>query len=129
MRTAAVRYNKRFIPMMLAYVVALFAVTWTFKHHPVSGPIAYLLALLPALPIVGVVIVVGLYMRDETDEVEKAMRTQSMLWGIGLTLSIATLWGFLESFGQAPHVDSYWAFPIFGFFTGIASCLIRRSYR
>ena len=68
-------------------------------------------------------IVVGLYMRDETDEVEKAMRT------LGLTLSIATLWGFLESFGQAPHVDSYWAFPIFGFFTGLASCLIRRSYR
>jgi hypothetical protein len=129
MRPAVVRYNKRFIPMMLAYAVALLAVTWIFKHHLTSGPVAYLLALLPALPIVGVVIIVGLYMGDETDEVEKAMRTQSMLWGIGLTLSIATLWGFLESFGQVSHVDSYWAFPIFCFFTGIASCLIRQGYR
>ena len=49
MRTAVVRYNKRFLPMMLAYALALFAVTWIFKHYPVSGPAAYLLALLPAL--------------------------------------------------------------------------------
>ena len=96
MRPAGVRYTKRFIAMMSSYMAALFAVTWIFRHHHVRGVAAYLLALLPALPIVGVVIVVGLYMREETDEVGKAMLTQAMLWGIGLTLSVATLWGFLR---------------------------------
>jgi hypothetical protein len=129
MRSAAARYWKRYYSAISVYVVALFSVTWIFKHHHLTGAAAFLLALLPALPIVGVVIIVGLYMREETDEVEMAVLTQSMVWGIGLTLSLATLWGFLEAFGQVSHVNSYWAFPIFCVFTGIASCLIRLRYR
>ena len=129
MRPPARRYLQRFIPVMASYVVALFAVEWIFRHHAVRGPLAFLLALLPALPIVGVVIIVGLYLREETDEVEKAMRVESLLWGIGLTLSTTTLWGFLEVFGQVQHVEGYMVFPAFCFFTGIAGLVVRWRYR
>jgi hypothetical protein len=129
MRSVRARYWKRYYSAISGYVVALFSVTWIFKHHHLTGAAAFLLALLPALPIVGVVIIVGLYMREETDEVEMAVLTQSMVWGIGLTLSLATLWGFLEAFGQVRHVNSYWSFPILCVFTGIASCVIRLRYR
>jgi cytochrome bd-type quinol oxidase subunit 2 len=110
MRPARARYWKRYYSAISVYVVALFSVSWIFRHHHLTGAAAFLLALLPALPIVGVVIIVALYMREETDEVEMAVLTQSMVWGIGLTLTLATLWGFLEAFGQVPHVNGYWAF-------------------
>ena len=129
MRPARIRHQRRVAVSMTAYAAALFSVVWIFKHHPVSGAAAYLLAVLPALPIVGVVLIDALYLREETDEVEKAIRTQAMLWGIGLTLSIATMWGFLESFGQVHHVDSYMVFPIFYLISGFATRVIRWSYR
>ena len=131
MRPARARYQIRFFTAMAIYVVALLSVTWIFRHLHPGGFTAFVLALLPALPIIAIVIVAGLYIREETDEVEKkkALSSEAMIWAVGATLSIATLWGFLEDFGLAPRVDSYLAFPLFCFCAGIAHVLIHRRYR
>jgi len=44
---------------MTAYIVATFGATWTFKHHHPRGASMYLLASLPALPILAVLVIVG----------------------------------------------------------------------
>jgi hypothetical protein len=129
MRPASLRYNKRFFSAIAIYVVAQLGVTWIFKHFHPGGFKAFALALLPALPVIAIVIIAAFYIREETDEVEKALFNEAMVWGIGVTLSLATLWGFLEAFGQAPHADGYLAFPVFCFCAGVARCLIRRRYR
>jgi hypothetical protein len=52
-----------------------------------------------------------------------------MLWATGITLSFATLWGFLDNFAAVPHFDMYLLFPMYWASMGIASAFIRMRYR
>lgn len=104
---AANRYDIRVIALSAAYGVLLIGATWLFKHHLVSGAAAWVAAILPALPICGLFAAVGFYLVEETDEYLRVLMIRQTLWASGFALSIATVWGFLESFGLVGHVASY----------------------
>lgn len=123
------RYVRRFAPTMSLYVVFILLAAWVFKHHHLIGPAAYLLALLPALPIIGIIVIVGLYLAEEKDEFQRNLLIQSMIWSIGATLAITTVWGFLETFAGTPHIDLYFVFPLFWFFVGVSTALLKLRYR
>jgi len=53
----------------------------------------------------------GLYLAEETDEFQKNLAVQSMVWGIGATLSVTVTWGFLENFVQLRHMDLFSGLP------------------
>ncbi len=126
---AGVRYRRRFLGVMTAYVAALIAaIGIRIRLHP-TGVLAYLTAIAPAVPIVAAIVVMGLYLREETDEVERAIKSESALWATGGLLSIASVWGFLEMFGLAPHVEVWAAFPVWALFLGPAEIFTRRRYR
>ena len=129
MNAAVRRYTYRFMTLMLFYVVFLVAAVWTFSHRHPAGPPAYGLALLPALPIVGMLVVVGLYLAEEKDEFLRNMFVQSMVWGIGGTLAVTTVWGFLELFVPVPRLQPYLVFPIYWGFVGVATALLKLRYR
>ncbi len=82
MSKAGRRYTYRLAPTMALYVIFLFIAQWTFHHLHPSGIIVYLLAVLPALPLVGSLAIVGLYIAEESDEFERSIIVQSMLWGL-----------------------------------------------
>ena len=126
---AAKRYTARLIPTMIGYVAAIFAAVFLFKHHSPHGPAAYALAILPALAIIAMIIIVGLYLKEEKDEFQRTVLIQSMLWAIGATLSITTVWGFLDLFKLIPPFQAYLAFPLFWFCVGISTPILKRSYR
>ena len=67
----------------------LLAATWLHVIFKLQGVVAYALAVLPALPVVGMAVAVGLYFREETDEFERAVRVESALWATGVTLAAA----------------------------------------
>ena len=92
------RYNRRVIILSLIYAIVLLAAVYAFKHHLLSGPVAYAVAILPALPIIGIFAAIGLYLVEETDEYVRMWMVRQSLWASGFALSIATIWGFLESF-------------------------------
>lgn len=123
------RYLRRFFSAMGLYVVVLLSVVWLFKHNHPTGPIAYMLAVLPALPIIACIAVWGLYLAEEKDEFQRAVQIQSMIWGIGATLVFTTVWGFLELFADLQHFQTYLAFPLFCACTGIASSVLKARYR
>jgi hypothetical protein len=102
------RYNKRVIWFSLFYAATLIGAVYSFKHHYVVGPLAWVVAVLPALSIVGIFGAIGLYLAEESDEYVRAMTVRQTLWASGFALSIATIWGFLESFELVGHVESYW---------------------
>lgn len=102
------RYNTRVIWFSLAYAVTLIGAVYGFKHHLVAGPIAWVAAILPGLSIVGIFGAIGMYLVEEQDEYVRAMTARQTLWASGFALSIATIWGFLESFELVGHVESYW---------------------
>src|SRR5690348_14770238 len=90
------RYLWRFFPTMLAYVVIVFAVSWLFDNHQEpAGPIAYALAVLPAIPIIGIIVIMGLYVVEDKDEFMRMRHVMALLIGMGLILSLTVAWGFL----------------------------------
>jgi hypothetical protein len=123
------RYMRRFSLSMLLYVLFLVTAVWVFVHHHPSGPLAWLLAILPALAVIGQIVAFGLYLREEKDEFQVALGVQSMLWGIGGTLSVTVTWGFLENFLQLRHLDLIWIYPIFCALSGIAYGLQQLRYK
>jgi hypothetical protein len=123
------RYIYRLAPTMVVYLVFLFIAQWTFHHLHPTGIVVYLLAVLPALPLVGTLAIVGLYIAEESDEFERSIIVQSILWGLGGTLAISTIWGFLEDFAKAPHISTFYVYVFFWIFMGISQPFIRMRYR
>ena len=108
MSPAGWRYNKRIIVLSLIYAAFLIGAVYGFKHHLVSGGFAWIVAILPALPIIGIFAAIGLYLVEERDEYLRMLMVRQTLWASGFALSIATVWGFLESFELVSHVEVYW---------------------
>jgi hypothetical protein len=129
MNPAVRRYTFRFIAVMLLYAAFLILAVWVFKHYHPTGGVAYLLAVLPSLPIIGGLAVVGIYLTEEKDEFQRTVLVQSMLWGIGATLAVTSVWGFLENFVPVWHFDLYLVFPLFWFFVGVISPLLKAKYK
>ncbi|QDZ06601.1 hypothetical protein FPZ24_03205 [Sphingomonas panacisoli] len=121
------RYNVRVIVLSLLYSAFLIGAVYGFKHHLVAGPIAWVVAVLPALPIVGIFVAIGLYLVEESDEYVRMMTVRQALWASGFALSIATIWGFLESFEMVQHVEAYWVSILWFGGLGLGTCANRLS--
>jgi hypothetical protein len=122
------RYQLRFWPLMGVYVLLIIGVALLIKHGPPLGSWRYVLAAAPALPLIGVFAVFGLYL-GEVEEFRRWVIVQSMLWAIGVVLSLSTVWGFLELLAGAPHLELWWIFPIYSVTQGLAQVLVSRRYR
>jgi len=66
---------------MLAFAASHMA----FEHGLFSKPILHLVGLL-AIPVGAMVLLVGRYLKRETDEFVRMLVTQSLLWGLGFTM-------------------------------------------
>jgi drug/metabolite transporter (DMT)-like permease len=119
------RYNYRVLGLSLAYAGALIGVSLVFRASEPSGPVAWLLALLPALPLVGIFVAMGRYLVEEGDEYLRSVVTRQSLIATGFMLIVTTCWGFLQSFGQVPQVDFYWAAILWFGGLGLGSCVNR----
>ena len=121
-------YIRRFIPMMLGYVALLFAANSLMEAWHPHGPV---LAVLPALPLIGVIVVMGLYLIEEKGEFLRQRLVIAMLGGLGGLLAVATIWGFLQLFHVVVPAPLFLAFPtwcaLFGLTTGVLSLLDRRG--
>lgn len=126
---AARRYLRRFALTMFLYAVFLtLSVSVFVRYHP-TGPLAWFLAVLPALPNIGLLAIFGLYLAEEKDDFQRFIGVQSMLWGIGGTLSVTTIWGFLENFVHIRHLDLVLVLPIFWLFFGISLPILLARYK
>ena len=113
------RYNWRVIWLSLVYCAFLLPAVYGFKHHLVPGGLRYLVAILPALPIIGIFGAMGRYLVEEQDEYVRMLMVRQILWASAFTLSIATTWGFLDNFGLVGHVDGYWIVALWYFGLGM----------
>jgi hypothetical protein len=113
----------------LCIVFALVSVLAFRLGHP-RAFFAYPLAVFPALPIIGALVCTGTYLAEETDEFQRSLLVQSLLGGIGVTLSATTIWGNLEHFVHfAPHFDAIWVYPMFWLATALSYPVVRMRYR
>ena len=118
---ALVRYNRRALAWSFAYVIALFIAVVAKDRLDPHGPLLWLVAALPSLPIFYFVYTLHAYLREEDDEYLKMRFVEQALWGLGLLLVLATFWGFLESFGAVPHAAGWLALPVWAIGMGLAA--------
>jgi len=102
------RYNWRVVWLSLLYAALLIAAVYSFKHQLLSGGIVYVVAILPAIPIIGIFGAIGRYLVEEQDEYVRMLMVRQTLWASGFALSAATVWGFLQNFDLVSHVDGYY---------------------
>ena len=102
------RYNWRLIWLSLLYAIFLIAAVYGFKHQLVPSGLRYFVAVLPALPIIGIFGAIGRYLVEEQDEYVRMLMVRQVLWASAFSLSLATVWGFLDNFELVGHADGYW---------------------
>jgi hypothetical protein len=114
------------MPLLLANIA--FAISgYGYRHLHAAG--AYLTAILFAALGVGYIVVFGLYLKEEQDEFQRSIWVQSLLWGIGATLTVITFWGSLNEFELAKSLKLMFVFPLFMLFTVIARLVLKLRYR
>ena len=90
---------------------------------------AYVVAVLPALPILWVIYEFGVYLAHEKDEFMRLLLAQCLLGGIGGTLATTTIWGFLEDFAHVPRMHLVSVYPLFWLFVVASWPVVWRRYR
>lgn len=118
------RYNRRGLIWAFGYVGSLFFAISVNDWLRPEGPLLWLIAVLPALPIVYFVWALYRYLVEETDEYLKMRYVGDALFGLGLLLIVSTVWGFLESFKVVPHIQSWIVVPVWAIGLGLSQ--IRR---
>ena len=96
------RYVKRLAAFMVAYMALIFVAGWVFRHAPPVAPLSYLVAVLPALPIVGVFWTIFRLLVEETDEYMRMLFVRQSLFATGFCLTVMTVWEFLQNYEVVP---------------------------
>ena len=71
------------------------------KNSHLSHPVLYALALLAAIPVIGMIVIIGKYLSTEKDEFIRNMVTQALLWGLGVMMVGESIYAFLADYAWA----------------------------
>jgi hypothetical protein len=115
----------------VAMIVTVLGIQYLHPH----GALATFLAVLPAIPLVGAMAFLGLWVRAEPDEYQRAVRVEAMLWATGAVFALFTVIGFLMVWG-ALGASQIWdglllalVFPTWLVIYTCALGLVRLRYR
>jgi hypothetical protein len=107
-KSAQKRYVLRVAVATACYLVTLTAALRFVGGGSVTGPLAYLLGVLPGLSVAGFFWAIGRLLVEETDEYLRMLLVRQILIATGFTLTLVTIWGFLENLSLVGHVDAYY---------------------
>jgi hypothetical protein len=119
------RYVLRVLVAMVGYIATIFLAEFFIEDRSVSGPPAWLLALLPGLCVASVFWAIGRLLIEEQDEYLRSLLVRQMLVATGLTMVIATIYGFLENYGLVGHIDAFYLTVLFFGGLGVGSIVNR----
>ncbi|ABD24654.1 conserved hypothetical protein [Novosphingobium aromaticivorans DSM 12444] len=117
------QYTRAVMLLMGGYAATLVGVNLIFEASRPTGISAYAAALLPALPVIGVFVVIGRLLASLRDEYQRYLLTRQVLIATAFMLSVATAWGFVESFGLLPHVPAFYAAVLWFAGLGLGGCV------
>lgn len=112
-------YNRRVLAAAMTYVVALFAGIGIVRYFDPPAVVRVLTAIAVALPVIFMIRAMALLLREETDEYLRVRLIEQSLIATGFLLTVATLYGFLNTFDLAPRLDAWAAVPLWAVGLGI----------
>jgi hypothetical protein len=123
------RYVLRVAVATAAYIVTLTTAIHYVRDGGVTGPLAYLLGVLPGLSVAGFFWAIARLIVEEKDEYLRMLLVRQALVATGFTLSLVTIWGFLENLRLVPHVDAFYVAILWFFGLGVGSLCNRLTMR
>lgn len=110
MSPAVRAYTWRVAFAMIAYILSLLLAVRVLGHdngtrHDIT---AWVLALIPGLSVAAVFVAFGRLLIEERDEFVRLLLTRQSLIATGITMTVTTVYGFLENFGLLGHVDAFY---------------------
>jgi hypothetical protein len=109
----------RFAALYFVYTTLNFVSAFLFDGDtPPAGALAYAIALLPVLPLFGLIPIYNKYMAEEQDEFQRHLFQQSTLWAFLGTFIVASVIGRLQEHALILHRSPdffrpYSVFPVF----------------
>ncbi|HEX4154727.1 MAG TPA: hypothetical protein VHY48_03855 [Acidobacteriaceae bacterium] len=118
--TAYQRYQRDVLRFIAVYVVVLFSASRAMRHARAEHFYVYFWSVLPALPIIGVILRMARYLRDEKDEYQRLVVMRSILVGTAALLAALVVNDFLRAFAGAQALPAFSTFVLFCVAMGIA---------
>jgi hypothetical protein len=84
---------------MAGFAMVMVGTSAFLQRHKIHGAELYVFAALTSVPILGMVGVVGLYLKRETDEFQRSVMVRSLLGAIAVTLALNFFGGILRGMG------------------------------
>lgn len=120
------RYVVRTMAFMSGYVAINVAAIFGAFDDIGSPVAAWLLALSVSAPVVGQ-IWATLALMKESDEFVRALTAKQFILAAGLAMALASVWGFGESYADAPHIPGWIIYPLFWACFGLVAPFVRSS--
>jgi hypothetical protein len=106
-------FRQRMLWTMLIYMAMVLGAASIVKHgHPVGWHL-YFWAVAPAAPLLGMLIYMGIYLRDETDEYLRTQAMRSLLAATGVLMATLVVNDFLRAFAHLGALPAFTAFVLF----------------
>ncbi len=114
------RFVIRTMAFMIPYALVNIGAIFGAFDQIIGKPIAWGLALSIAAPVVGQIWATLSLIRD-SDEFVRALTAKQFIVSAGLAMAVAVLWGFGESYADAPHLPAWLVYALFWFFWGVTA--------
>ncbi|GGK05104.1 hypothetical protein [Pseudomonas matsuisoli] len=124
--TLATRHLLYSMFFTLLYVaIHLLAIVGVFDAI-IGHAAGWFLAIAAALPVAGW-LWVTLRIMDSSDEYLRALMGRRLLLAVGLTMTVLSVWGFGESYANAPHLPVFLACPLLFLAFAVVSPFVRQT--
>ena len=122
-------YRRRTMVTMSCYLLMVLAAALAVRHLHPTGWLLYALAVLPAVPLIVYLLILGRYLQEETDEYVRLMTMRSLLAGTGALMITIVISDFLRSFAETGVFPPFVLFMVFFLSFGIAQTVQRLQDR
>lgn len=120
------RYIVRTMAFMTGYVTVNVAAIFGAFDEIIGTPARMLLGLAVAAPIAGQIWSTLAFM-NEADEFMRTLTAKRFIVAAGLAFALFSGWGFMESYGDAPHAPGWMVYALFWGLYGLVTPFIRTS--
>ena len=120
------KYVIRTMAFMIPYALVNTGAIFGAFDEIMGKPAAWVLALVISAPVVGQIWATLSLIRD-SDEFVRALTAKQFIIASGLSMAVASMWGFGESYAGAYHLPAWLIYPLFWFFWGVSAPFIRTS--
>ena len=121
------RYFSVLIPAVIVFVATSYAIKVADEAALLPQAALYTAAIVPIAVILSTFWAHWRYM-GEIDEFLRSIQVKATFGGLMVVMTIATGWGYLEMYADAPSLSIYWLNPLYWIAYSIAAVLLSSRY-